>query len=407
MGCGSCSSGGCSPLGCKNNGNCGSDCGKMTTFDWLNHVEEVKTYPKFDLVEVRFKGGRKDFYRNTEDLDLVIGDAIIVDVQGGHHLGHVSLTGELARLQMNKKKIKDSDEIKKIYRIASKKDLEKYEENKNKEGNTLYRGRELIIQMGLKMKLSDVEFQADGNKATFYYSADDRVDFRELIKILASEFSVRVEMKQISLRQEAGRLGGIGSCGRDLCCSTWLTEFKSVSTSAARYQNLSVNPAKISGQCGRLKCCLNYELDTYMEALKDIPTLKKPLKIKSGSLTLQKTDIFKKLMWFYLEGESEWKALTVETVQEIIILNEKGEIPDEINEVVFETTQKIEDQTVNLENNLKNLDKKFNKSKTKSKPKNNNQPLKSAEESQELPSAAKKTNSAKRKKRFKPKKKDE
>ncbi len=363
MGCGSCSSGGgCSPKGCKNNGLCDSgDCNKLSTFDWLNDIPEAGAYPKFDLVEVRFKGGRKEFYRNIDNLDLVIGDSVIVDVQGGHHLGFISMTGELARLQMKKKKIKDSDEIRKIYRLASPRDVDKFKTLKDKEGSTLYRGRELIIDLGLKMKLSDVEYQADGNKATFYYSAEGRVDFRELIKILANEFKIRVDMRQISLRQEAGKLGGIGSCGRELCCSTWLTDFKSVSTSAARYQNLSINPAKISGQCGRLKCCLNYELDTYMDAIKDFPDVKKPLKTATGNLKHQKTDIFKRIMWFYQDGVTDWVALDVDQVKNIIELNKKGEVPKELEEIVFEKEEKKEEETVNLENNLDRLDKKLRK----------------------------------------------
>ncbi len=368
MGCGSCGSGGCSPKGCKNNGLCVSgDCNKLSTFDWLSGIEEPVNQPKFDVVEVRFKGGRKDFYRNTENLELIIGDSVIVDVQGGHHLGIISLTGELVRLQMKKKKVKNSDEIRKIYRVASERDIEKFKEFKDKEGSTLYRGRELILNLGLKMKLSDVEYQADGNKATFYYSAEGRVDFRELIKSLANEFKIRVDMRQISLRQEAGKLGGIGSCGRELCCSTWLTEFKSVSTSAARYQNLSINPAKISGQCGRLKCCLNYELDTYMSAIKDFPDVKKPLKIADGVLKHQKTDIFKRVMWFYKEGQPDWIALDVDYVKEVVELNKKGEVPKEIERLEFKVEEKIEEKVVNLENNLDRLDKKLTTKRHKKK----------------------------------------
>ena len=366
MGCSGCGtvSTNCSTNGCGKNGNCASDCGKMGTFDWLAGVENPVSYPKFDIVEIRFKGGRKDFYRNSENLDIVIGDAVIVDVHGGHHLGFVSLTGELARLQMKKKKVKDSDEIRKIYRIASSRDLEKFNQLKDKEGSLLYKARDIIAYHRIDMKLSDVEYQADGNKATFYYSADDRVDFRELIKAMASEFKIKVEMRQISLRQEAGRLGGIGSCGRELCCSTWLSDLKSVPTAAARYQNLSINPAKISGQCGRLKCCLNYELDTYMEALKDFPEIKRPLKVAGGELHLEKTDIFKKLMWFSYNQETDWKALHIDRVKEIQALNKKGEFPHEIREAVIEKQEPaVEEERVNLENNLERLDKKLNRQK--------------------------------------------
>ena len=253
----------------------------MNVFDWLSNMD-MPVADKFDVVEVRFKNGRKDFFRNSEKLSLTSGDSIIVEVTNGHHLGHVSLQGELVRLQMQKKKIANDTEIKKIYRLANQHDLEKLEEVKKRESPTLYRTREIVKQLNLNMKLSDVEYQVDNAKATFFYSAEDRVDFRELIKILASEFKIRVEMRQISLRQEAGRIGGIGVCGRELCCSTWLSDFKNVTTSAARYQNLSLNPSKLSGQCGRLKCCLNYELDTYMEALRDIPEMEGPLLTEKG-----------------------------------------------------------------------------------------------------------------------------
>src|ERR1043165_9819231 len=269
----------------------------MNVFDWLSNME-VPRADRFEIVEVRFKNGHKDFFRNPDKIDLTAGDAVIVEVQNGHHLGHVSLQGELVRLQMRKKNVANDGELRKIYRIAHVKDLEKFEEVKKREMPSLHRGREIIRQMNLQMKLSDVEYQADNMKASFYYSADERVDFRELIKVLAAEFRVRVEMRQISLRQEAVRLGGIGVCGRELCCSTWLTDFKNVATSAARYQNLSLNPSKLSGQCGRLNCCLNYELETYMEALEDIPKVEGPLLTEKGDATLQKVDIFRKIMWF-------------------------------------------------------------------------------------------------------------
>ena len=259
----------------------------MNVFDWLSNME-MPTSDKFKIVEVRFKNGRKDFFRNSENFSLTTGDAIVVEVPNGHHIGYVSMQGELVRLQMQKKKVNNDDEIKKIYRLAHQKDLEKFEEVKKRELPTLYRTREIIRDLKLEMKLSDIEYQADNMKATFFYSADDRVDFRELIKLLAGEFKIRVEMRQISLRQEAGRLGGIGVCGRELCCATWLSDFKNVTTSAARYQNLSLNPSKLSGQCGRLKCCLNYELETYMEALEDIPKIEGPLLTEKGEATLQK-----------------------------------------------------------------------------------------------------------------------
>ncbi|GAB4403185.1 MAG: hypothetical protein OHK0053_27760 [Microscillaceae bacterium] len=297
---------------------------------------DIPTLERFDVVEVRFKNGRKEFYRNRAHLDLYTGDAIVVEVTGGYHLGWVSLQGELVRLQMTKRKVNNDDQIPAIIRLATDKDLDKFEQSQARDLPTMYRTREIIRELKLKMKLSDVEYQADNTKATFFYSADERVDFRELIKILASEFKIRVEMKQISLRQEASRLGGIGSCGRELCCATWLTDFKSVATSAARYQNLSLNPSKLSGQCGRLKCCLNYELETYMDALKDIPTVEKPLETKKGKAYLQKTDIFKKMMWFGYNEETTWHPVSIERVAKILTLNAQGQMPDTLLEDVIE-----------------------------------------------------------------------
>ncbi len=371
MGCKSCSSGSCGTAssgdqkvgGCQNNGACSTGgCNKMNVFDWLSNME-VPSFQKFNIVEIKFKGGRKEFYRNINQLELHAGDPVVLDVPNGHHIGYVSLQGELVRLQMLKKGTKDNDEIRAIYRIANEKDIEKFDQAVARDLPTLYRTREMLNEMKLKMKLSDVEFQADNSKAIFYYTSDDRVDFRELIKKLASEFKIRVEMKQISLRQEAGRVGGIGVCGRELCCSTWLTEFKNVNTSAARYQNLSLNPVKLSGQCGRLKCCLNYELETYMDALKDIPTLENRIKTKKGDAILQKTDIFKKIMWFgYVGEESNWIAVPVSRVNEIVELNKTGFIPDsfEILENIPEKTEKSTPATLNSD--LDRMDKKYSKS---------------------------------------------
>ena len=343
--------------GCNNNGGCSTGgCNKLNVFDWLSNMD-IPAHEQFKIVEVRFKNGRKEFFRNSNKLDVVTGEAIVVDVPGGHHVGYVSMQGELVRLQMKKKGVENNDEIRQIYRKATLKDLEKFEEVRKREQPALYRTRNIIIEQKLKMKLTDIEFQADNSKATFYYSADDRVDFRELIKILASEFKVRVEMRQISLRQEASRIGGIGSCGRELCCSTWLTDFKSVSTSAARYQNLSLNPSKLSGQCGRLKCCLNYELDTYMEALEDIPDTNR-LKTSKGVAKLQKTDIFRKTMWFAYEDENTWHPLSTERVKEIIELNKKGEAPEslDIDELELE-----EVQVEGINQDLQKMDERFKK----------------------------------------------
>ncbi|MEJ8800864.1 regulatory iron-sulfur-containing complex subunit RicT [Pontibacter sp. H249] len=326
------------------------------------------SFEEFDIVEIRFKGGRKDFYRNTNRLDLTTGDAVVVDVPNGHHIGFVSLKGELVRLQMMKKKVDNNEEIRSIYRIANEKDMEKFNEVRDLEGTTMYRSREIIQQLGLKMKLSDVEYQADKSKATFYYSADDRVDFRDLIRKLAEEFKIRIEMRQISLRHEAGRLGGIGSCGRELCCSTWLTDFKSVSTTAARYQNLSLNPSKLSGQCGRLKCCLNYELETYMDALKDIPTVNRPLQTQQGDAILQKTDIFKRMMWFGYKGDNNWYPVPVERVQEIQELNAKGVA---VETLLLEPKEepKQNEFVAQVEGSLERLDDKFKSKKKKKKKK--------------------------------------
>jgi len=354
--------------GCKNNGACGTGgCNKMNVFDWLSNME-VPHADRFDIVEVRFKNGHKDFFRNQDKIDLTSGDAVIVEVQNGHHLGHVSLQGELVRLQMRKKNVANDGELRKIYRIAHLKDLEKFEEVKQREMPSLHRGREIIRQMNLQMKLSDVEYQADNMKASFYYSADERVDFRELIKVLAAEFRVRVEMRQISLRQEAGRLGGIGVCGRELCCSTWLTDFKNVATSAARYQNLSLNPSKLSGQCGRLKCCLNYELETYMDALKHIPDIGKPLLTEKGEAVLQKTDIFRRIMWFGYKEESAWYPLNVDRVNEILELNNAGQKP-----ATLEQNQLEEREPVSvLNSDLEKLDKKFSNKGGRNKRKSRN-----------------------------------
>jgi cell fate regulator YaaT (PSP1 superfamily) len=378
VGCSSCSSGGCGTKtttadgavsGCKSNGGCSTGgCNRLNVFDWLSDMEIPTSFEEFDIIEIRFKGGRKDFYRNINRLDLTTGDAVVVDVPNGHHIGFVSLKGELVRLQMIKKKVDNNEEIRSIYRIATEKDMEKFEEVRDLEGSTMYRGREIVQQLHLKMKLSDVEYQADKSKATFFYSADDRVDFRELIKKLAEEFKVRIEMRQISLRHEAGRLGGIGSCGRELCCSTWLTDFKSVSTTAARYQNLSLNPSKLSGQCGRLKCCLNYELETYMDALKDIPSVNRPLQTKNGDAMLQKTDIFKKMMWFGFRGDNNWYPVPVERVHEILELNAKGvAVESLLKEAPPEPKQN--EYVVQVEGNLERLDDKFTNKKKKKKKK--------------------------------------
>ncbi len=364
-GCTTCSTSTGGSGGCQNNGTCGtSDCNKMNSFDWLSHMG-IPEVDNFDIVEIKFKGGRKEYYRNVDFLGLNTGDPVVVDVPSGHHIGYVSLQGELVRLQMQKRKVRDDDNILRIYRVATQKDMEKWEEAKNREIPTLYRSKQIIDELKLQMKMSDIEYQSDNSKATFYYSAEDRIDFRELIKILAGEFKIRIEMRQISLRQEAGRLGGIGVCGRELCCSTWLVDFKNVSTSAARYQNLSLNPGKLSGQCGRLKCCLNYELDTYMDAIKDIPQVERPLLTEMGFAKLQKTDIFRKLMWFSYNNENDWHSITCERVKEILELNAKD---IKVFNLKVNLSSDIEDLAAKSTRELELLDKKF--SNKKKKPKN-------------------------------------
>jgi len=325
MACTSCStSDGGAPKGCKNNGTCGTDsCNKLTVFDWLSNMSLPNGEAPFDCVEVRFKNGRKEFYRNTEKLTLSIGDIVATEASPGHDIGIVTLTGELVRIQMKKKGTNHkSNDVLKIYRKASQKDIDIWSNARDKEEPMKVRARELAIGHKLEMKISDIEFQGDGSKATFYYTANDRIDFRMLIKDFAKEFSTRIEMKQVGFRQEASRLGGIGSCGRELCCSTWLTDFRSVNTSAARYQQLSLNPQKLAGQCGKLKCCLNYELDTYMDALKDFPDFDTKLMTEKGMAVCQKQDIFKGLMWFaYTDNYANWHVLKIDQVREIVAEN--------------------------------------------------------------------------------------
>ena len=356
-----CSSGGCNtekngiPAGCNNNGSCGTSdgCNKLSVFDWLGNMNLPEGQNRFDIVEIRFKNSRKEFFRNTNSLNINVGDVIAVESNSGHDIGTVSLTGELVKLQLKKHNVNfDSEEIKKIYRKAKQLDIEKWREAQSLEINTMYRARTIALNLGLQMKLSDVEYQGDKSKAIFYYTADARVDFRELIKLLADEFKVRIEMKQIGARQEASRLGGIGSCGRELCCSSWLTDFRTVSTSAARYQQLSLNPLKLAGQCGKLKCCLNYELDSYLDALKEFPEMDgKKLQTKKGDAFLQKTDIFKRTMWFsYRSDPGVFIPLDLKTVHSILELNAKGEMPEALTPAV-----KVIDKIIITEPNFENV----------------------------------------------------
>ena len=339
------------PKGCKSNGTCGTDsCNKLTVFDWLSNMSLPNGVEPFNCVEVRFKNGRKHFFKNPENISLSMGDVVATEASSGHDVGMVSLTGELVRIQMKKKKVTlDSEEVLKIYRKATQKDIDVWEEARAREEKIKTRAREIAIRLNLSMKISDIEFQGDASKATFYYTADDRVDFRQLIKEFAREFNTRIEMRQIGLRQEAARLGGIGSCGRELCCSTWLTDFRSVSTSAARYQQLSLNPQKLAGQCGKLKCCLNYELDTYLECLKTFPKSDIKLHTKKGTAVCQKIDIFKGFLWYAYEGEwMTWHKLTVDQANQIIEANKKRESIGSLEE--FEVVLQMEEEQPDFNN---------------------------------------------------------
>ncbi|WNH13926.1 PSP1 domain-containing protein [Thalassobellus suaedae] len=350
MACASCSTKDGSPKGCKNNGTCGTDsCNKLTVFDWLANMSLPNGEKPFDWVEVRYKNGRKNYYKNTENLTLSIGDIVATQAQSGHDIGMVTLTGELVRVQMKRKNISETpEELLKIYRKASQKDIDIWQTARDKEEPMKVRARQFAIDLKLQMKISDIEFQGDASKATFYYTAEERVDFRELIKVFAREFRTRIEMKQVGFRQEASRLGGIGSCGRELCCSTWLTDFRSVSTSAARYQQLSLNPQKLAGQCGKLKCCLNYELDSYLDALKSFPKTDIKLKTEKGTAVCQKTDIFKGHMWYAYEGEwMNWHKITTEQANEIIEANKKNKPIASLEEYASEL---VEDTKTEFEN---------------------------------------------------------
>ena len=332
-------------------------------------------YKPFGIVEVKFKGSRKEFFHNPDNIYLEAGELVVVEAAtGGYDVGHVSITGELVRMQMVKRRVREEDVAKKIYRKATVSDVEKWKAAKDLEWETMHKSRTLALELNLSMKLSDVDYQGDKTKATFYYTAEGRVDFRELIKKMAETFRIRIEMRQIGMRQEASRLGGIGSCGRELCCSTWLTDFKTVSTAAARYQNLSLNTLKLAGQCGKLKCCLNYELDTYMDALKHIPDNVNVLKTERGDARLQKTDIFKKLMWFSYPREESWIPLPIARVKEIQQMNREGVIPPDLGVVVEVETAPVkvlDYENVVGQDSLTRLDERRNQNKKKNKNRNN------------------------------------
>ncbi|MFM7758848.1 MAG: stage 0 sporulation family protein [Crocinitomicaceae bacterium] len=374
MGCANCSteSDG-TPKGCKNNGTCSSGgCDKLEVYDWLANIALPAGQQPYDIVEVRFKNSRKSFYRNASQLALYAGDIVVVETSPGYDVGVVSVTGELARIQVKKKSPNLKPlEIRKILRIANQEEIDKWIKGRSLEKELMYKARTLALNLNLEMKISDVEYQGDLSKATFYYTAEGRVDFRQLIKDMADHFKVRIEMRQIGSRQEASRLGGIGSCGRELCCTTWLTDFRSVSTSAARYQQLSLNPQKLAGQCGKLKCCLNYELDSYLDAIKSFPKNDNKLQTEKGDAYHFKTDVFKRLMWYGYQGETGLIALSPERVKEIAKLNKEGKKPKDLNDFVEKVGKEVEIGYSNVvgQDSLNRFEKSFSK-KTNNKNRN-------------------------------------
>ncbi len=379
MGCAGCSVGGSSavPVGCGSNGHCASGgCNKLNTFDWLRFLP-VPAGQQFNVHEVSFKNGiRKGFYVNKHKLDLMTGDMVCVETDSGFDVGRISLSGELVKLQMKKRKVNAESQFLPILRKANDADLQKMMEGRAMEGATMLKARKFSRELNLDMKIGEVEYQGDKRKATFYYIADDRVDFRELIKLFAKEFRVKIEMRQIGARQEAGKIGGLGSCGRELCCSTWLTDFKSVGTNAARYQNLSINQSKLSGQCGRLKCCLNYELDTYMDALQEFPRDADILQTEAGNARLIKTDIFKKLMVYEYAEAGKQYPLTITKVREIRLMNQQGGKPEHLEGFKVELAAVVkEEEFVNVIEHvsLRTIEKAGQKRKNKQQ-QNKNRP---------------------------------
>lgn len=309
--------------GCENVNTCGNSY-KLSVFDWLSNINNPAPN-RCDFVEVRFKNDRKSFYKNVNNIPLHIGSVITVESSPGHDVGVVSLTGELVKIQMKKKKFSEESALK-IYRQANQKDLEVWQEARKKEDGVKLEARKIAQRLGLEMKVTDVEYQGDASKITFYYTADNRIDFRQLIKDYAGAFRTKIDMKQIGFRQEAAKVGGIGSCGRELCCSTWLTDFRSVNTNVARYQQLSINPQKLAGQCGKLKCCLNYELDSYLDALSNFPSSSTTLETEKGKAFCIKIDVFKKKMWFaYVDSSIAWYDFDIDLVKKLISKNKRGE----------------------------------------------------------------------------------
>jgi len=372
MACTNCSTTAGNAPGCQSKGACSTgNCGKMPVFDWLSNMSLPTGQEPFDILEVRFKNGRKEFFKNKNNLSVQMGDTVAVEASPGHDIGVISLKGELVRLQMRKKKVGlDSDKVKTLYRHASENDIEKWVLARSREKEAMYKAREMASSLGLDMKIGDVEFQGDNIKAIFYYTSEARVDFRELIKVMADDFKVRIEMRQIGARQEAQRMGGIGSCGRELCCSTWLNDFRSVSTSAARYQQLSLNPQKLAGQCGKLKCCLNYELDMYVEATKGFPDSNIKLKTKKGDAFMQKMDIFRRKLWYsYISDPSRFIELNLDRVQEILAENKNGKSPESLEMFIQAFVEEVKPDYENVvgQDSITRFDKKSTAKKSNSK----------------------------------------
>ncbi len=350
---------GCCKTVQTDNSSFGHGCSKLDAFDWLENFPLPPGQPVFDCIEVRFKNSRKDYFRTSPEHELHVGDIVAVEASPGHDIGIVSLTGEVVRHQMKRKGIDPaSEEVRKVYRKARQGDVEKWISSVIKEDKAMYRTREIASHLNLKMKVNDVEYQGDDTKAVFYYTADERVDFRELIKLLAEEFRVRIEMRQIGARQEASRLGGIGACGRELCCSTWLTSFSTVSTNAARIQQMSLNPQKLAGQCGKLKCCLNYEFAAYNEALKNFPPEDSLLNTKKGDAFPQKLDVFAGIMWYaYKSDPNNLLAIPVDKVKEIIASNRKGQPVPCLEDYSRKIEKKLEFENVIGQDDLNRFDK--------------------------------------------------
>ena len=362
---------GSGPLCCK---GCGRQDKQLNTYDWLADIPG--NTDEQEMVEVQFKNTRKGFYKNSNKLKLAKGDIVAVEASPGHDIGVVTLTGRLVPLQMRKANLKPDVEIKRIYRKAKPVDMEKYEEAKAKEHDTMIRSRQIALNLNLNMKIGDVEYQGDGNKAIFYYIADERVDFRQLIKVLAEAFRVRIEMKQIGARQEAGRIGGIGPCGRELCCATWMTNFVSVSTSAARYQDISLNPQKLAGQCAKLKCCLNYEVDVYVESQKRLPSKEITLETTEGTYYFFKADILKGLITYSTDKSFMANAVTItaRNAFEVINMNKRGEKPENLIDVNSRSEKPIdlvEQESLTRFDKRKGNNNRKKKKKTDSRPKEN------------------------------------